>query len=194
MKRYKLLALPAILIALPAIAQTPAPKAPVTVAIPDPVSQTTRKAFERITRFLIASAEKMPEASYGFKPTPEVMSFGEIVGHVANTSYFYGAQIKGEKNPNAGNDFKKKTAKADLVKALKDSMTYSLAAYTEMTDAKAYGTLPASAPKAGQAPPPPQVRFQPLLGLLTHCEEHYGNLVTYMRLNKLVPPSSEPKK
>jgi len=28
---------------------------------------------------------------------------------------------------------------------------------------------------------------------VTHDSEHYGNIVTYMRLNKMVPPSSRPR-
>ena len=30
--------------------------------------------------------------------------------------------------------------------------------------------------------------------LVVHGNEHYGNLVTYMRLKGIVPPSSEPTK
>ena len=33
--------------------------------------------------------------------------------------------------------------------------------------------------------------IQELMSSVMHDGEHYGNLVTYMRLNKMVPPSSQ---
>ena len=142
----------------------------------------------------------MPEANYSFKPTPEVRSFGEILGHVANAQFSYCSRIKGEKNPNEGNDFEKKTAKADLVKAINDSNAYCSAVYDTMTDAQALEPVaappaPAPAPGAQAKPaPPPAMKLRFLLGNVTHDQEHYGNLVTYLRLKGLVPPSSEPRK
>ncbi|HEY3383722.1 MAG TPA: DinB family protein [Vicinamibacterales bacterium] len=197
MKRLLPLVLFAALLALPAAAQT-APPAGAAAPSPDGFTKIIKTSFDGITRFLAASAEKMPEAQFGFKPTPEVRSFGEILGHVANSQFSYCARIKGEKNPNEGNDIEKKTAKADLVKALNDSITYCSTAYADMTDAKALELLPVPPAPAGVAAnrpapaPAPKVRL--LLGNITHDWEHYGNLVTYMRLKGIVPPSSEPRR
>ena len=175
----------------------------------DPVSAGLRGSFDTICRYITGSAAKMPEENYGFKPTPEVMSFGELVGHVADTHFFYCARVKGEKNPNDGNDIQKKTTKADIVKGLADSIAYCAPVYKDMTDAKALeplpppvasGQTPAAAPptqataKPSQPPPPPQPKLARLLGNLTHDWEHYGNLVTYLRIKGLVPPSSEPRR
>jgi uncharacterized damage-inducible protein DinB len=192
MKRTLFLALATAIVTIPVAAQAPAPAK--AVQAPDAVSQSLKKTYDRVTRLLIASAEKMPEASYGFKPTPDVRSFGELVGHVANANYKYAAQIKGVKNPNDGNDFQKKTAKADLVKALKDAVAFCAPGYAEMTDAKAIEAMPVPAVKEGQTPPAPQIRLQALLSNIVQNEEHYGNFVTYLRMKGLVPPSSEPKK
>jgi uncharacterized damage-inducible protein DinB len=184
--------------ALPALAQMPAQGAAPTA---DPVAKALKASFDTVSGYLAKSAEKMPEANYSFKPTPEVRSFGEIVGHVANAQFSYCSRVKGEANPNQGNDFEKKTAKADLVKAINDSNAYCSAVYGSMTDAMLLEAPPAGPPPpppaAGAKPRPPQPpmpRLRPLLGNITHDWEHYGNFVTYLRLKGLVPPSSEPSK
>jgi uncharacterized damage-inducible protein DinB len=196
MKRILLVVLFACLVAIPAFAQAGASAA-------DPVSAALKGSFDTITRYLAASADKMPEANFGFKPTPEVMSFGELLGHVANTHFSYCARVKGEKNPNDGNDIQKKTAKADIVKGLADSIAYCAAVYKDMTDARLLEPLPPPvAPpavpvpptKAAAPPPPPQPKFARLMGNVTHDWEHYGNIVTYLRIKGLVPPSSEPRR
>jgi uncharacterized damage-inducible protein DinB len=208
MKRSTLLVLMVLfvgLLALPVIAQMPPAQAPAAAAQPpvDPVATALRTGFDGIARNVSESAAKMPEENFAFKPTPEVRSFGEILGHVANSHYSYCSRVKGEKNPSA-QDLEKVTAKADLVKALNDSIDYCKAVYASMTDVKilqpvppvAPATAPAAqrgqAPAAGQAPAPrPAVPFNVLLQNVTHDWEHYGNLVTYLRLKGLVPPSTE---
>ena len=205
MKRSTLLILLVLfvgLLALPVIAQMPPAQAPAAAAQPplDPVATALRTGFDGIARNVSA---KMPEENFAFKPTPEVRSFGEILGHVANSHYSYCSRVKGEKNPSA-QDLEKVTAKADLVKALNDSIDYCKAVYASMTDAKiqqpvppvAPATAPAAqrgqAPAAGQAPAPrPTLPLNVLLQNVTHDWEHYGNLVTYLRLKGLVPPSTE---
>lgn len=197
MKRAVVLVLLVSFAALPRIAGAQGAAAPGA----DPVSKMVKASFDGISRYVTASAEKMPEENYGFKPTPEVRSFGQLIAHVANTHFSYCARVKGEKNPNEGNDFEKKTAKADIMKGLADSIAYCSPVYAEMTDAKALEPLPApvapaAAPPAPAAktPPPPQAKLQRLIGNVTHDWEHYGNLVTYLRLKGLVPPSSEPRR
>ena len=93
-----------------------------------------RNSWNRVKRYVAASAEKMPAEQYGFKPTPDVRSFGELVGHLANEHYLLCAPLKGEANPMAKVDFEKTTAKADLVKAINDSNAYCDAAYTAAKD------------------------------------------------------------
>jgi uncharacterized damage-inducible protein DinB len=203
MKRVVLL-VAFVALALPAIA-----RAQGTAPAGDPVSAALRGSFDTICRYLNASAEKMPEANYAFKPTPEVMSFGELLGHVANTHFSYCSRVKGEKNPNDGNDIQKKATKAEIQKGLADSIAYCSAVYKEMTDAKALEPLPppasapapptnmrvdGAAPQASAPPPPPQPKLARLMGNVTHDWEHYGNIVTYLRIKGLVPPSSEPRR
>ena len=161
-----------------ALAQAPA----ASVAPADPLSGTLKALWDGVKRNIVESAEKMPEADYAFKPTPDVRSFGELLGHVANSNFNYCARVKGEKNPNEGNDIEKKTAKADLQKGLADSFAYCDGVYGTMTDAKAMEIV-----KIGQREAP---RAGLLIANISHDNEHYGNIVTYMRLKGLVPPST----
>ena len=84
---------------------------------------------------VIAAAEKMPEESYLFKPTPEVRTFGQLVGHLADSQYYFCSLAAGETTPTSDAE-KSKTSKAELVAALKDAVAYCAKTYAAMTDAK----------------------------------------------------------
>ena len=191
MKRIVLAAAFACLIALPVVAQTPAStpaQAPAAQATPttppaQPLSATLKSMWDGLKLNLVQSAEKMPEADYGFQPTKDVRTFGQMIAHVANSSFSYCARGKGEDNPNKEDFEKAKTTKADLVKALNDAVAYCDGVYGVMTDAAAMELV-----KAGQNLVP-KARY--LVANISHDNEHYGNLVTYMRLKGLVPPSTE---
>src|SRR5258708_23155680 len=73
---------------------------------------------------ILRSADKVPEDLYAFKPTGDVRSFGQIVGHVADAQYLFCSTATGEKSPATGSIEKTKTSKADLVAALKEAFTY----------------------------------------------------------------------
>jgi uncharacterized damage-inducible protein DinB len=135
-------------------------------------------------RNLAEAAASMPAEEYAFKPTPEVRSFGEVVGHVINANYFFCAQAKGEKSPGTQN-YEKLADKAALVKALNDALAYCDGAYNETTDASFQTLVKVAAPSTNQTP-----RGMVLMFNTTHNEEHYGNLVVYMRLKGHVPPST----
>jgi uncharacterized damage-inducible protein DinB len=167
-----------------ALAQNNPPKAPATPAQDNPLSTWTTLAHNRVDDLLLRSAEKVSEENYSFKPTDAVRSYGQILGHVADAQYLFCSVALGEKNP-APNIEKSKTSKADLIAALKDAFAYCDKAYDGMTDASAVQMVKLFGNDA------------PRLAALTvnnmHNMEHYGNLVTYMRLKNIVPPSSEPR-
>jgi uncharacterized damage-inducible protein DinB len=126
----------------------------------------------------------MPAEHYAFKPTPDVRSFGELVGHVANASYNFCAPVA-KTPPPARSNFEKLTAKDALVKALADALAYCDHAYDGLTDEKLNGpaTFGSKTYTAGYL----------LMFNVAHDNEHYGNIVTYLRINGLVPPSSKPR-
>lgn len=137
-----------------------------------------------VARNVVEAAEKMPAADFGFQPAPDktVRSFGSFVGHIANANFNYCSRVKGEANPNKEN-FEKVSDKAALVAGIKAATTYCDAVYKAQTDA-ALSEMVAM----GQTQQP---KGQILVQNISHNNEHYGNLVTYMRLKGLVPPSTE---
>ncbi len=142
---------------------------------------SSKVLYQMVKGYLIASAQQMPEDKYGYKPTPEVRSFGQIIGHVANSQYGFCSSALGEKPP-VTEDMEKRTTKASLVQGLKDAFAYCEKAYA-MSDADAAATT-----KLFGAD---RTRMFVLMFNVSHDFEHYGNLVTYMRLNGMVPPSSQ---
>src|SRR5262249_537640 len=131
------------------------------------------------------TAAKVSEELYAFKPTPEVRSLGQLIGHVADANFMICAAAAGEKAPQGGFE-NGKTTKADLSKGLNDSIAYCDAVFARMDDKKSNEM---TALVGVQQP-----RVAVLFFNVEHENEHYGNLVTYMRLKGIVPPSSEPSK
>jgi len=148
----------------------------------NPFSTYNKIFYARMKTILVSSAEKMPEENYNFKPTEAVRSYGQIVGHVADAQYNFCSMALGETNPGLKIE-QTKTTKADLVAALKDALAYCDKAYDGMTDASSLQTVKMFG------------MDMPKFGVLNinnaHDMEHYGNLVTYMRLKNVVPPTSE---
>lgn len=138
--------------------------------------------FESNKQYLVRSAEAMSEANYGFKPVATVRSFGEIIGHLANENYLMCAPAMGKANPMASKDYEKVTSKADLVAALKAALAFCDEAY-KLPDARLRDPVEIFGMK--------NTALWAITLNLQHNGEHYGNLVTYMRIKGMVPPSSQ---
>jgi hypothetical protein len=157
-------------------------------ATPNPVTQALRTAWNEAKSNIRRSADVMPEAKYGFTPVAGVRSFGAILAHVAGASYEFCAAAKGEKPAHAEDEFEKAAkTKADIVKALDGAIAYCDEIYKGLNDAGAAQMV------TGAFGGPQAARAANLIGNTTHFQEHYGNLVTYLRINGLVPPSSAPR-
>lgn len=177
-----LLATAAVVFAQDKPAAAPQDKPAPAVAQSNPVSEFNKEAYSRMKLWLLRSAEKVPEENYNFKPTEAVRSYGQILGHVADAQYLFCSAALGEKNP-APHIEKTKTSKADLIASLKNAFAYCDKAYDGMTDAAGAQTVKFF---GGD-----MAKLNVLTANLMHDAEHYGNLVTYMRLKNIVPPSSE---
>jgi uncharacterized damage-inducible protein DinB len=157
----------------------------VALAENNPLSSHNRNAYRGLKAILLGSAEKVPEENYNFKPTDGVRTFGQILGHVGDTQYTFCSIVLGEKSP-ASKIEQTKTSKADLIAALKDAFAYCDKAYDGMTDASAAQMVMVKV----------FGKEMPKLGVLDtnniHTTEHYGNLVVYMRMKNIVPPTSDP--
>ena len=137
---------------------------------------------KQVTAWIERAAEKMPEEEYAFKPDPAVRSFAQVLGHIADADYLFCSFVLGEKSPSPEIE-KSKTTKAELMSAVHDAFAYCNRAYNTLSDASANDTVKAFGQERNK------------LGVLwfnaSHNLEHYGNLVVYMRLKGIVPPSSE---
>jgi uncharacterized damage-inducible protein DinB len=148
----------------------------------NPFSTINKRGYERTKGILLRSAEKMPEENYTFKPVDTVRTYGQIIGHLADAQYLFCSTASGGKNPDLKIE-KTKTSKADLVAALKDGFAYCDKVYDAMTDAASTQMVNFF----GNDVP----KFAVLSINIGHNMEHYGNLVTYMRIKGIVPPTSE---
>src|SRR5438105_10173754 len=151
----------------------------------DLYSSEGRRDFATVRDLIIRSAEKMPEGKYAFRPVPEVRSFGQIIAHIADDQYNLCAPVRGEVRRDAYSQIEQPIGvKTALVDTLRKAFAYCDSTYAPLTDASARAIIPQ--------------RSRPKLSMMQwntwHTWEHYGNLVTYLRLNGLVPPSSEPRR
>jgi uncharacterized damage-inducible protein DinB len=140
-----------------------------------------------IRRNLAEAAENMPADEYGFRPTPQVRTFAQLIGHLAKANFYFCAEVAGEKSP-ATADYEQITDKAVLVKALSDSLVYCDRVYAAATDANFIQPMQiANVIGTGSTN---TVRGAVLIYNIAHNNEHYGNLAVYMRLKGHVPPST----
>jgi uncharacterized damage-inducible protein DinB len=142
---------------------------------------TTKALWEPMIGYITTVAEELPESTYAFRPTPEVRSFGQLVGHVAGAQYLICGAALGDPPRREDAIEKTRTKKAELVSALKASTEYCGRAYAQTDKAALQKTK-----LFGQE----RTRLFALGLNATHDAEHYGNIVTYLRIKGIVPPSS----
>jgi uncharacterized damage-inducible protein DinB len=118
-----------------------------------------------------------------FRPTEEVRSAGQILAHVANAQFMFCSVAAGQENPSKVNFEETATAKADIIAALEASLEYCGGVYDGMTDEAGAEMKDLFGMKMAAA--------AVLAFNSAHNYEHYGNLATYMRINGIVPPSSQ---
>jgi hypothetical protein len=174
MKHLTTAAAVAVMLILPA--QTGAQSA-------NPTMDAVKAQYGMVKGVLLKTAEKVPEAVWAFRPTPEVRTFAQIVGHVADANMMICAAAASDK-PAPLNAEKTMTTKPQLSKALADSVAYCDKVIGAMDDKKSMESIKFFA--GGMS-----TRAMVFAFNTAHNYEHYGNLVTYMRINKIVPPSSE---
>lgn len=170
--------LAAVAFASPVSAQTQMASASSSAAV-----STAKDVWMVPHNFVVRALEQIPDSLLAFKPTPEVRSLGQLFGHIADGEHLFCSLALGEAMPNPFDvNEKTKKTKAELRQALQESLAHCDKAYAQ-TDA------------AAQTPAEFFGRKGNRLFLLNmngaHDYEHYGNIVTYMRLKGLVPPSSQ---
>jgi len=147
-----------------------------------PLIGTSQGMYGIMKNNILRSADKIPENLWSFRPTPEVRTIGQLFAHVADGQYeFCGVAAEGK--PVDKGVEKAARTKTDIVAAVKEAFAYCDAAYTKMTDASAVEMVSFFGRRL--------TRIGVMDYNIVHTGEHYGNLVTYMRIKGIVPPSSE---
>lgn len=150
----------------------------------NPLIATSKAMFAIAQRNVMGSVEKVPEELWSYQPTKEVRTFAQLFAHIADGQYeFCGVASEG-KVVDKGIEKTAKT-KAEISAALKDAFAYCDTAYAGLNDAKAAEMVQFFGMKI--------TRLGAMDFNIAHNMEHYGNLVTYMRMKNIVPPSSTPR-
>jgi len=165
-------------------AATAAQAQPPTGGGPVGTAQALKQQYAMAKANLTAGLEKLSEADFGFKPTPDIRAYGALFTHVADAHYFICATAKGAPNPNQASLEQTQTSKADVVKALNDSFAFCDDAFASLDDQNINQMM-----AGGRGPQ--QSKGALLLGLIAHDNEMYGISTVYQRLKGAVPPSTE---
>ena len=143
------------------------------------------RSHDGIQRNLVEAAEKMPDEHYGFKPTPEMRPFGQLVAHIALSRFGTCAALTGQKNPHAGEKDDQPLTKARAVTLLKDAGAYCAEAFKGITEETVSQFVTAGPANTEVA------RGIFLSGESSHAYQTYGTMAVYLRLKGIVPPSTE---
>ena len=146
------------------------------------VTREIKELHNRIREDIVRSAERMPAEHFDFRPTPDVRTFGQLVGHVATNLYGMCAAAGAQRNPHPALVEQTASGKVELVDGLKAAYDYCEEALASLNDVNGLDRVTAS--REG-------TRLSFLVGAIQHTSLHYGNMVTYMRLQGLVPASTD---
>lgn len=168
----------AVLTASVASAQAPAGGQKIDLAT------SLQRAYAGIKLNLTEAADKLADADYQYRPSPDIRPYGGQFAHTAQAQFGTCAVAKGEANPIQGQDLEKtKTTKADVVKVLADSFAYCDPVFAALTAGSAIEMV-----RQGQNE---IARGAALANLIAHSNEEYGVITVYLRTKAIVPPSTE---
>lgn len=147
-----------------------------------PVSSALRMLTQRFQGNLVGAAQEMPAEKFGYKPTPQQMSFGQLVLHVAESNDYMCSTISGEKAPES-QKLQPTDSKEKLLTRLQDSFAFCNRSLAKVTDA----TLGEEVPFFGGRK---VTRAAAMLALAEDWGDHYSAAAIYLRLNGLLPPTA----
>ena len=152
------------------------PSLPNPTSAPNPLTTTISIFRSNMQDKIMKSAEEMPATKYSYRPTKDVRSFAEILNHVADISYTLCSNVKGEAPPATATG---KGSKTEIIAYLKGAFDYCDGVYSGFTDAHLDDPADFWGVKTN--------KMFILTQVANHDALHYGNLVTYLRLNGLEP-------
>ena len=145
-------------------------------AADDATVQLLRKHLETSRDFTIEVAQQMPADQYSFKLTPEQMSFGEQMVHIADAAGFFFGKMTGQKGPAAD---PKKATKENAVAALRASYEFALGELNKLNDAKLTEVVDAGAGK--------MTMMEGVMLLIDHSTNHRASAEMYLRVKGIKP-------
>jgi uncharacterized damage-inducible protein DinB len=149
----------------------------------NPQLASAKGFYDMVKTNVLKSTDSMPEAKYSYKPVDSVRSYAQLLMHIADAQYFFCRTVKDGKGTNNGIEKSALKTKGEIVTALKDAFAFCDSVYAGLTDASSVATITFF----GNQP----TKLALLSFNTAHVFEHYGNIVTYLRMNGIVPPSSE---
>ena len=155
-------------------------------AVENPQLASTKDFYVMVRTWILKSADKLPEDKWGFRPSDEVKSYGQVLAHIADAQFYVCGVVKLGDSAKTSNRSVEKNAKtkAEIMKWLNEGFAYCDSAYADLTDASSAQMVNFFGVQ--------RTKLSVLSFNTAHVNEHYGNLVTYMRMNKITPPTSEP--
>jgi uncharacterized damage-inducible protein DinB len=132
----------------------------------DPGMEAARRGFAEVSGWVAQAAALVPADKYAYRPVGTVRTFGQLVAHVADAYQYYCARGAGRNTEWADTIEKGAVTKDAIVQRLKQAADACRPAYE--------GTGPVA----------------PLMENVGHTSLHYGNMITYIRMLGLTPPSS----
>jgi uncharacterized damage-inducible protein DinB len=162
--------------ALASLANAQLPSTPNPIAAPNPLTTTLSIFRGNMQDKIMNSADTMPESKYSYRPTKEVRSFAEILIHLGYISYILFSNVKGEATPGTA---AAKGSKAEIKAYLKSAFDYCDGVNSGFTDAHLNDPANFFGIKTN--------KMFILTQVGNHDALHYGNLVTYLRINGLEP-------
>ena len=155
-----------------------------------PLGGVVQKSFNAFSNYLIVSAQMMPESGYGFRPTPDVRTFGEQILHAAGANYSFCNQagVPTGFTRRAAPSLQGVTAKTAIVKALEDSIEYCSSLIAAASESWLLETAPNLGGTGSGVITGPRAYAYIYAGI--HSAEDYGTITTYLRMQGLVPPST----
>jgi hypothetical protein len=151
----------------------------------NPVTDVLRDMLAGRQKNIVAAAEAMPADKFGYKPTPEQMSFGHLVTHIIESNNSFCATAADVPEPKVA-EAKESDGKDKLVSALKASFDFCGSALPKATDAKLADSIDMFGGKKTRA-------FAAIV-LASSWSDHYGAEAMYLRLNGVLPPTAKKEK
>jgi hypothetical protein len=160
-------------------------KAQATAPTKDPVMTSVRTVLPRRQKVILAAIEAMPADKFGYKPTPDQISFGHLVAHIAESNNGECAKVADTPEPKV-DELKETDPKDKLLAAARASFEYCAASLANTDDSKLGDNV-----DFGSFHGP---RAMIVFFLIGGWADHYSAEAMYLRLNGILPPTAQPKK